>query len=406
MWAILASLMQSQSDPSHTFDSAPFREEELGAVAPILSWSFGSALGDMEPWLRKAGLDNVRVVRRRGAIEACLVVIPMGQFFGGKSVPMFGVAGVASSVEARGTGASIELMQRTLRELHARVVALSTLYPATLSLYRKVGYESAGGQYEARVPVGAIDVRDRRLPLRAMTPDDDAAIEACYRARATRANGFLDRGPYMWARTRNPRNVAVTRGFVVGEAGHVEGYALLNERVDAALHYALHASDLVATTPRAHRRLLALAADHGTLGTHFVWRGAPCDPFVQLLPRNGCEVRLVDPWMLRIVHFASAMTARGWPSHVALELDFDVTDDVIAENAGRWSVRIAEGRGEVVRGGKGAIRIDVRALASLYSGWLDPFALAATGGIDAPEGELEKVAVAFAGGAPWMPDGF
>ena len=62
--------------------------EELRVISDLLGWSFAFPPPDAEPWLRRGGLENVRVLRRRGMPVASLMVIPMGQFFGGRSVPM------------------------------------------------------------------------------------------------------------------------------------------------------------------------------------------------------------------------------------------------------------------------------------------------------------------------------
>jgi predicted acetyltransferase len=390
-------------------DASPLREDELADVAPIIAWSFALPVADCEPWLRKAGLENVRVLRKAGRVEAALLTIPMAQFFGGRSVPMIGVAGVAAPVETRGSGAAHALMVGMLREARARGAALSTLYPATIGLYRKSGYEVAGARYEAKVPVRDIGVRDHETPLRPMTEADAPAVEACYRARAARANGFVDRGAHVWDRVRRPRDVAWPRGFVVEVDGRIEGYAIVHERrepVSPPPVYALHATDLVALTPRAHRRLLAMAADHGTLGSDFHWSGAPNDPFVQLLPRRGVQIRLNFPWMLRLVDLPAALRARGWPRHVDVAIDLDVTDDALPENAGRWSLHVAAGRATVERGGRGAVKIDVRALAALYTCWLDPFAACTAGGLEGDDDDLAALAAAFAGPSPWMPDFF
>jgi predicted acetyltransferase len=212
-----------------THDDSPAREDELAQVGAMLSWCFGFPAADAEPWLRRAGVENVNVRRRGGAIEAAALTIPMGQYFGGKSVPMVGIAGVGTSAEARGTGAALAIMTRVLHEQRAKGFPISTLYPATLGLYRKVGYERAGARFEARVPLSAIGFQDRALPLRAMAPEDGPAVEACYRAKASGMNGFVDRGPYVWQRTREPRGAQLSRGFVVGEGAHVEGYGYFHE---------------------------------------------------------------------------------------------------------------------------------------------------------------------------------
>jgi predicted acetyltransferase len=56
----------------------------------------------------------------------------------------------------------------------------------------------------------------------------------------------------------------------------------------------------------------------------------------------------------------------------------------------------------VTRGGEGTIHLDVRALASLYTGYLGPHDLARTGKLRADASALGDLADAFAGNAPWM----
>jgi predicted acetyltransferase len=387
--------------------SESIREEDVPEIARIIAWSFCMPEADVGPWLRGAGLENVLAWRRDGRIEACLVTVPMGQFFGGRSVPMVGIAGVASPPDRRGTGAVVALLESTLRALRARGVALSTLYPASAGLYRRVGYENAGAHFEAKIVPHAITLRDRTADVRLVTMADQASLEECYRRRAARTNGHLDRGPYVWGRVANPRGADAVRGLIVDVAGHVDGYAYLFEKRLPGGTYSLHASDFVATTSTGYRRLLTLVADHGTLAESFHWHAAPSDPSIRLLPRVGIDAKMPLAWMTRIVDLPTAIRTRGFPLHVGpIEVELDVTDDVLSDNAGRWTLHVSEGRGQIARGGRGATRIDVRALAALYTSWLSPHDLAASGGLEGPDEDLTKLATAFSGPSPWMPDFF
>ncbi len=58
----------------------------------------------------------MRLLREGGTDVACALRVPMGQFFGGRSVAMMGVAGVAVAPEARGRGLATRVMQEVLRE--------------------------------------------------------------------------------------------------------------------------------------------------------------------------------------------------------------------------------------------------------------------------------------------------
>lgn len=389
-------------------DYGPLRgddADELRVISDLLGWSFAFAPPDAEPWLRRGGLENVRVVRRGGAAVAALMVVPMGQFFGGRSVPMAGIAGVATAPEARGTGAATALMRTAMRDLYAAGWPLSTLFPTTRPLYRRAGYEPAGGRFELTMPIDRIAVSDRALPIRAIEAGDEAAVVAAYTAHARDVAGHLDRGDYIWSRLRGPRG-EVARGYLVEQGDRVAGYLYLFERRTTPPNFDLRITDVVARTPEAARRILTFIADHGTTAVNVSWFTGPVDTLVQMLPEVGYELHSHDHWMLRVVDVAGALAARGYPEGLEAELHLDVRDELIPENQGRFVLSVAGGRGEVRKGGRGDLRLDVRGLAPLYTGHLPPVSLAASGLLEGPSAELARAASVFAGPAPWMPDIF
>src|SRR5687767_2717414 len=115
----------------------PADEAEIAAYFGISSVSF---LGTPDPvriadHAAKAVHDNFRLVRRGRTVVGGLHIIRMGQWFGGASVPMAGIAGVAVDPQHRAGGAGSELIRSTLQDLHADGFALSVLYPATQPVY-------------------------------------------------------------------------------------------------------------------------------------------------------------------------------------------------------------------------------------------------------------------------------
>lgn len=378
---------------------------EIQAVAEILSWAFAFPVADAESWMRKGGFENFRVVRRAKTPLACLVQIPMGQFFGGRSVPMVGIAGVATAAHARGSGVATEMMRATLRELHRNGVPLSTLYPATRPLYRRVGYEPAGGRYVLTLALKALSALDRTLSVTPITAENEGEVRRAYAEFARNEPGHLDRCEYLWQRIKNPRN-EVAHGYCIERKDRVEGFVYLLQKKTEGIHFDLQVTDMVARTPAAGRRILALLADHGTTGSKVRWLTGPSGIFLQLLADIGFEIQSSDHWMLRIVDVPLALAARGYPDGVEGELHFDIHDDLIAENNGRFILRVASGTGSVQKGGQGHLRMDIRGLAPLYSGYLTAHSLAAAGLVDGTSAELSKAAAIFNGAAPWMPDMF
>jgi predicted acetyltransferase len=376
---------------------------DLDAFASIVSWAFGFPASDAKLWVERAGIQHGRVARRGGKVQGGLIEIPMGQFYGGRSVSNLGIAGVAVAPEARGGRVALELVVASLRAARASGTAVSTLYPATLTLYRAAGYELAGSRF--RWTLGARKLPRERTTL-AVSPvdsDDLPEVEALYRRVSCRRNGYLDRGEYTWRRVREARGSEV-RGYVVrGDAG-VEGYVYLGQRGPEDRRE-LVVTDLVAVTPPALRRLFRLVADHqSTLGTA-VFFGAPADPLLFSLPEAAAEVALGEHWMLRVVHADRALTDRGYPA-LSASVDFDLTDTHLPENGGRFRLEVERGVARVVRGGNGSVRLSERGLAALYTGFQSAGELARAGLIAADEASLAVLHDLFAGPSPAMADYF
>jgi predicted acetyltransferase len=387
----------------------PADDAELEAYGQVVAQVYNTTDEAIRrAWLARAGADNIRVVREGTAVVGGLVMIPMGQWFGGRSVPMNGVAAVAVLPEHRGGGGGGALMRAYVAEMRGAGVPISTLYPATQPLYRNAGYERAGGEYRVEAEANLLTGGDRALALRAETPDDAPAVEECYRRRARLSSGNLDRGAYIWNRIRNPL-VGRISGYVVEGASGIEGcLRITTKENEDSPAFRLWCPDVVALTPAASRRIVGFLADHWSMTGQIAWRGSPSDPLLAVMREpHGAKVKFWNVWMLRVLDVAGAMTARGWAPGVAGEVHLDVTaDEVLPENTGRWVVRVADGRAEVERGGGGTLRTDIRGLAAMYTGFHSPADLRAAGFADADDASLASATALFAGPHPWMADHF
>lgn len=383
----------------------PRDEQEMATVADIVAQSFGMSLTDTVTLVQRAGVQGYRVLREGGKVTATLGFIRMGQWLGGRSVPMVGVGSVGVSPMHRGGGAATRLMQAALRETREAGVPLSVLYPATQPLYRRVGYELAGGRYEIRVKADALELGDRSLSLRAVEPSDEPALIACYNRFAPQRHGWLDRGPFLWSRVRAPRG-ETAYGFLVEGASGVEGYLYLVRRNVQPLVQEVGLTDIVATTPAAARRLLRFLGDHRSLAQEVVWLGGPTDPLLMLLREQSYKVKLFMHWMARLVDVPAALEARGWAPGLSGALHLEVADDLFPENAGRFVLEVSDGAARVRKGGEGRMRLHVRALASLYTGFLTAEALRLSGALEADDASVRTASALFAGPPPAMSDMF
>jgi predicted acetyltransferase len=385
-------------------------EAEVKAYAELIIQALWGTEPPSSTWLERFCLREnwkaMRLALRGRELRGGLRFLRFGQWFGGRSVPMVGITTVAVPPDARGSGVASALMTSALRELHAEGVALSGLYPATVSLYRKSGYETAGQRVQYEIRTADLRLGDRGLEVRPFRTTDLDAVRLAYAARAGMTSGNLDRSDWAWQRVTEGAH-AKTYGYVVAGRRGLEGHVFFTQAHEEPLGYRLIVHDLVALTPRAARRILTLLGDHASVGPRVLYFGAPCDPVLQHLPEQVARVAWRWDWMLRLVDVPAALAARGYPSGVRAEVHLDVQDDVLRGNAGRLVLRVADGRATVERGGgRGRVRAHVRGLASLYSGYLSAQELAVVGLVTGPAADLTALSSCFAGPAPWMPDMF
>ena len=386
----------------------PADERELVAFRRLADYAFAPNPGPVVDtgWMRRQGMESLRVARVRGKVAGGLGMLPMGQWFGGRSVPTVGVNAVAIAPEHRSTGIGSTLLLRMLEDAHERGLVLSALYPATQVVYRRAGYEQAGVAMQYQQPLHALPPRDRSLRVRPAEASDEETVRALYTERARRTAGNLDRGELFWQRLREGGESVVSQ-YLVERDGVPEGYVTYVQRQPPGERERnIVAHDLVALTADAGRRLLSFLADHRSTVDNVVWPGSPSEPLLLHLPNQEYKVTSYERWMLRLVEVRGALEARGYPSALDAEIHLEVRDDVLPWNAGRWVLRIGGGAAEVREGGEGRVRADVRGLAPLYSGYLSPLELRGSGYLEGAEEELEKLGLAFAGPTPWMPDGF
>lgn len=186
----------------------------------------------------------------------------------------------------------------------------------------------------------------------------------------------------------------------------VDGYVFFTREPRERGHYDLQITDVVALGAPAARRILTFLADHSTLCDRVMWRGHPDDALIANLPERSWSIRQLDPWMLRIVDVVGALSQRGWPAGFVGEVDLAIRDAEIPDNDGRFVVAWNDGQVSVRKGGTGRVRLDIGALAPLYTGHRSPLQLFAAGQIEGDDRSLALLGAAFAGPMPTMWDGF
>ncbi|MDM7915491.1 MAG: GNAT family N-acetyltransferase [Candidatus Eisenbacteria bacterium] len=395
-------------DPS--FEYRPLADPDVESVEEerlreILTQCFAFPLARWKPWSDLVGKANLRTLWTEGRMVAGLAVLWMGQYFGGRRVPMGGIAAVGVPPEERATGAARALMIGVLEDLHAHGHPLSALYASTQHLYRSVGYEQAGNRAEHTMPLtGFWGKWDRSIRMEPVKPAPEN-FAAMARLQAERTNGNLDRCPGLWQRLLRSWEGEAVHAYRIGSEASPDGYIIFTQSPGTS-GYDMRVRDWAALSPSAYRRMMSFLADHRSLAREITWHGAEVEPLLCLPEEQVYRSGRGERWLLRIVDLPNALEMRGYPPGLEAELHLDVDDEVIPANMGRWILRVVDSTGTVVSGGRGDLRATIRGMAPLFSGLLAPRQLRDLGWIEAGDEALRDATRIFAGPEPWMRDAF
>ncbi|MCU0659871.1 MAG: GNAT family N-acetyltransferase [Polyangiaceae bacterium] len=387
----------------------PLREEELPAAARSASIAFAVAQEECVKWLEGAGLEHLRALEVEGEAAGFLLRIPMGQFVQGRALPMLGVAGVTVPPERRGRGYARAMMEQAVREMHQDGFVLSSLYPSTTTLYRSVGYELSGALHEHRVPRGEFaGFRADPLEVRALS-SADPRVRALHERFAARHNGYLARSGYLWGRIARHRGTTFECLGCFRPDGTLAAYACLAQIQDGD-EIVLKVRDFAHDDGQGARALLALFDRFTTVAQAVLLQGAPTLPLLALLPQQRHEARRVEQVMTRVIQVQRAFTERPYPRGLRARVLLSVTDPLLDDNHGDFSLSVDHGEAHVERisptpSASGAA-LDVRALAPLLLGWSTATHLAATGQLQASDEDRCTLDALFAAPPPALSDYF
>ncbi|MCW2891775.1 MAG: family N-acetyltransferase [Actinomycetia bacterium] len=339
-----------------------------------------------------------------GRPAGAAMIHDLRQWWAGREVPCAGIASVKVSPELRGRGVGRRLMTTVLETAADRGYPLSALFPATMPIYRSLGWELAGGKYQATIPARSLwtlaapdkyaaagaqaaPARTAGAEVRRAGPDDAAQIIAIIgRAHqaASDAGGLTwDEGPFRQWLARSD-----LYAYLVGD----DGFAAYRWGGDGP-HGELFVERVHAVTPEALRALWSVIASHSSVARTVTALTAPNDPFWWLTAERDATISKRAMWMLRVVDAPAAIAARGFPPAVAAALPLEINDSARPANSGSWQLEVADGKGALTTvaspgpGGVAPLSLGARGLAALYAGTpvatLRLAGLAAGGGPDA-----------------------
>ncbi|KZL51718.1 acetyltransferase [Nodularia spumigena CENA596] len=380
-------------------------KKDIQQLGSILEQCFIMSSGDSEIYMKRLGRDKLRAIYQDQQLVGGLATIPMGQWWGGQCVPMTGIAAVGIAPEYRGSGAAIALIQNTIQELYQQEVPISVLYPATQRLYRKAGYEQGGSYCIWEISTDNIQVKELSLLLQSVAPQNYLIFQDLYQQQAKFTHGYLNRHPAIWQGLTQPDAQETVYGYLIGDKDQPQGYIIFTqERTQNGT--ILKVRDWTMLTKAAVQTFWSFIANHRSQIDQVQWKSSLVDSLTLLLPEQTAKISDHKRWMLRIIDLVKALEMRGYPPGVSDQLHLEVKDDLLPANNGKFILSVADGRGEVTKGGKGELQLDITGLAPLYTSLFSPQQLQLTGKLQATQTALLAATQIFAASSPGMVDFF
>ena len=302
--------------------------------------------------------------------------------------------------------------------MRERDEVISSLFPATTSLYRKLGWELAGAyvgrRIECRALVGLEGTEPQRL--RRAEPEDVPRIRACYERIAPGLPGFLDRHDPAWYFLEKTFDDYFSYLYE-GDDGRVEGYVVYEHLPPepGTFGFVIRVKDWAAQSASAAKTLFWMLGSSSTTAAGIRYVSSPEDA---LLVNLGEQVERVwgdVRWMTRIVDPPGAIAQRGFSEALEVDVPFvldeiGATDEAasLADNAGAWRLTVSKGEGRPERASReDRPRMGVGAFAALYTGWGDTGKLERAGLLSGGTASQRSLLDgAFAGATPWLPEEF
>lgn len=385
------------------FGMFPTDKQDKDQLNVLQQHAFGSTASDVDLWLEVGG-SGWRVTKDGDRVVAGYLGIPMGQFFGGRSVPMWGIAAVGVARDALRQGHATTMMTGALTEARDRGMPISTLYASNQALYRNVGYELAGGCYDATLRTADLPTDLHGHEVQALSADDPR-IADLHIAGNKQQNGVLDRGDYIWHRTVRPRKgVSVWISGLVRD-GVLRGYVAYSKVQVPTGFPTVTVKDMVGIDRSALEACWATVGTLRTMSDQVTACIAPWSPAALALGRRDARFQLYENWMLRITDPVGALEGRGYNPALAGAVDLDVSCEQ-GLSSGRYRLTVENGSARLVQGGSGTVRVHTRALAQLYTGFCDTHSLRSASLLDGPTPACALLDAMFAGAGPWMTDKF
>jgi predicted acetyltransferase len=408
--------------------------------------AFNSSVEDVAFWqsIDPLTLDNSRCLfDGDGKVLCGMGILDEGALYfnSPNSIPTALITAVASPPEYRRKGYIRELFVGMFEEQRAKGVALSALYPFYFPFYRSFGYDLAhdAAQYTVKIEqfkpwrkaAGSgtftpIDTKSIRAKVTGESSEgngdamsDLEKLDSIYKEWATHNLGAVARSKRWWLHKLTHKKEHIPTYLYYNPDGRPSGYIIyhLEDKGEWVRELAIH--EMMAVDRQAWEAIYGFIYNHDSQASKVtLWE--PVDSgFASRLPDpREAEVKVHPGYMLRLLDVEGAFRQRTFQPEAQGEFTFALTDEMLPVNSGVYRVQVSEGRAtteKLAESGEakeelGGVRLDARALAQLYGGYIAPVRAAYTGQIEVlREADLANMqAVLSPSGqpTPYMADDF
>lgn len=340
-------------------------ETDLGRALEIRNRSFGmladAVREDYTADMRRAiGEERLLGVYDGSLLVGRALIRDFRQWWGGRSMAMAGIAGVVVAPEFRGRGVGSALMAGLIDRCRELGYPLSVLYPATLPVYRSQGWELAGSQHRFTFDTSLLrDLRGGQVAVRqADAADAPRLVELTRRLYAVgRACGPNETHE---AELREELADPATFGYLADSGFVVFGW----QQADLVVH------TLLAADAGTARALWAVVGSGSSVAKQVHAYLAPDDAVSHLVAGSPSATVQQNRWMLRCLDVRAALTSRGYPLGLSVDIPVVLDDAQVEANRVAGRLQVDEGSALVVEGPAepGSVRLGANGVAALFAG--------------------------------------
>ena len=266
-------------------------------------------------------------------------------WFGGRVLPVAGIAGVTVAVEARGRGVLGPLLLALLEQARERGAVVSTLFPSAPGIYRRTGYETIVTTQEVDVPSSVLSAlpASAGVTLRRAEERDAETVRRLYDTWASGVDGALTRRGVSFPAT-DAELVGAHTGVTLAEDadGDALGFASWTRGPGGGRSPELAVADLVATRTEAYAALLRALGSFSSVASTVRLRTSGHDLVRLLLPATAWAPVVEELYMLKVLDVAAAFTGARCAPALAWRGTFTLAGDVLPGLDGTYAV-VAEG---------------------------------------------------------------